>query len=49
MDPDAQVTQGYNKGIMPSNFGQTLSAEEQDALVSVPPEGDGRMMDRGEG
>ena len=34
VDPDAQVTQGYNKGIMPSDFGQTLSAEEQDALVS---------------
>jgi cytochrome c oxidase subunit II len=34
IDPDAVVTQGYNKGIMPSNFGQTLSAAEQDALVS---------------
>jgi cytochrome c oxidase subunit II len=34
VEPDAQVTQGYNKGIMPSNYGQTLSAEEQDALVS---------------
>jgi cytochrome c oxidase subunit II len=34
LEPDAQVTQGYNKGIMPSNYGQTLSAEEQDALVS---------------
>jgi cytochrome c oxidase subunit 2 len=34
VDPDAEVTQGYNKGIMPTNFGQTLSAAEQDALVS---------------
>ena len=34
VDPDAVVTQGYNKGIMPNNFGQTLSAAEQDALVS---------------
>ena len=34
VEPDAQVTQGYNKGIMPTNYGQTLSAEEQDALVS---------------
>ena len=34
IDPDAVVTQGYNKGIMPNNFGQTLSAAEQDALVS---------------
>ncbi len=34
VDPDAVVTQGYNKGIMPTNFGQTLSAAEQDALVS---------------
>ena len=36
MDPDAQMTQGYDKGIMPSNFGQTMSAAEQDALVSLP-------------
>ena len=28
------MTQGYNKGIMPTNFGQTLSTAEQDALVS---------------
>jgi cytochrome c oxidase subunit 2 len=34
VDPDAEVTQGYNKGIMPPNFGQTLSPEELDALVS---------------
>jgi cytochrome c5 len=34
VDPDAQVTKGYNKGIMPPNFGQTLSPEELDALVS---------------
>ncbi len=33
VDPDAVVTQGYNKGIMPNNFGQTLSSAEQDALV----------------
>ena len=34
LEPDAQVTQGYNKGIMPKDYGQTLSAAEQDALVS---------------
>jgi cytochrome c oxidase subunit 2 len=34
LQPDAVVTQGYNKGIMPSNFGQTLSSAEVDALVS---------------
>jgi cytochrome c oxidase subunit 2 len=34
VDPDAEVTKGYNKGIMPPNFGQTLSPEELDALVS---------------
>jgi cytochrome c oxidase subunit II len=34
VDPDAQVTKGYNKGIMPPNFGQTLSPQELDALVS---------------
>jgi cytochrome c oxidase subunit 2 len=34
VEPDAQVAQGYNKGIMPSNYGQTLSPEELDALVT---------------
>jgi cytochrome c oxidase subunit II len=34
VEPDAVVTQGYNKGIMPSNYGQTLSAEDVDALVA---------------
>jgi cytochrome c oxidase subunit 2 len=34
VDPDKQVAQGYNKGIMPQNFGQTLSSAELDALVS---------------
>jgi cytochrome c oxidase subunit II len=34
VEPDAQVTQGFNKGIMPSDYEQKLSPEELDALVS---------------
>jgi cytochrome c oxidase subunit 2 len=34
LEPDAVLTQGFNKGIMPSNYGQTLSSEEVDALVA---------------
>ena len=34
VEPDAQVAQGYNPGIMPKNYGQQLSPEELDALVS---------------
>ena len=31
--PDAEIAQGYSKGIMPPNYGSTLSAAEVDALV----------------
>jgi len=31
--PDAEITQRYAKGIMPSNFGQTLSAGQVDGLA----------------
>jgi cytochrome c oxidase subunit 2 len=34
VEPDAQVAQGFNKGIMPKDYGKTLSPEELDALVS---------------
>jgi cytochrome c oxidase subunit 2 len=33
VDPNAEVTKGYQPGIMPQNFGQELSKEELDALV----------------
>jgi cytochrome c oxidase subunit II len=33
VQPDAQIAQGYGKGIMPPNYGSTLSAAEVDALV----------------
>jgi mono/diheme cytochrome c family protein len=33
VDPDAEVAQGFNPGIMPTNFGDTLSPDEIQALV----------------
>jgi cytochrome c oxidase subunit 2 len=33
LQPSAVITPGYQDGIMPSNFGDTLSAEQVDALV----------------
>jgi cytochrome c oxidase subunit 2 len=33
VDPSADVTQGYEDGVMPGNFGDQLSKEELDALV----------------
>jgi cytochrome c oxidase subunit 2 len=33
LQPDAQIAKGYSKGIMPPNFGSTLSPAEVDALV----------------
>jgi cytochrome c oxidase subunit II len=33
VQPDAQIAKGYAKGIMPPNYGSTLSAAEVDALV----------------
>jgi cytochrome c oxidase subunit II len=33
VDPSAEVTQGYEDGVMPGNFGDRLSKEELDALV----------------
>jgi cytochrome c oxidase subunit 2 len=33
VQPDAQIAKGYSKGIMPPNFGSTLSGAEVDALV----------------
>ena len=33
VEPDKQITPGFQKGIMPKNYGDTLSEEELDALV----------------
>ena len=33
VDPDAEIASGFQAGIMPKNYGDTLSAEELDALV----------------
>jgi cytochrome c oxidase subunit 2 len=33
VQPDAEIAKGYSKGIMPPNYGSTLSAAEVDALV----------------
>ncbi len=34
VDPDAAITPGYDAGIMPPNFGETLSAQQLDGLVA---------------
>ncbi len=34
VNPDAELAEGFPKGIMPGDYGQTLSAEELDALVN---------------
>jgi cytochrome c oxidase subunit II len=39
VDPDAYVEQGYQKGVMPPNFGQTLKPNEIDALVQYLAQG----------
>jgi cytochrome c oxidase subunit II len=33
VEPDAEITQGFQEGIMPKNYGDTLSDEELEALV----------------
>jgi cytochrome c oxidase subunit II len=33
LQPSAEITKGYQDGIMPNNFGDTLSPEQVDALV----------------
>ncbi|MGH2992860.1 MAG: cytochrome c oxidase subunit II [Solirubrobacterales bacterium] len=33
VDPDAELSPGFNEGIMPDNFGDALSPEELDTLV----------------
>ena len=33
VDPNAEIAKGYAKGIMPSNFGQTLSKTQLKDLV----------------
>jgi cytochrome c oxidase subunit 2 len=33
VDPDAEIAKGFDKGIMPANFGKLLSGPEIDALV----------------
>jgi cytochrome c oxidase subunit II len=39
VDPDAYVEQGYQKGVMPPSFGQTLKPNELDALVQYLAQG----------
>jgi cytochrome c oxidase subunit 2 len=39
VEPDAYVEQGFQKGIMPPNFGQTLKPNEIDALVQYLSQG----------
>lgn len=34
VDPDKRVTEGYQPGVMPGNFSQTLSTEQIDGLVT---------------
>jgi mono/diheme cytochrome c family protein len=34
VDPDAVVVEGYQPGVMPQTFGETLSTDELDALVA---------------
>ena len=34
VDPNAVIVKGYQPGVMPPNFGETLSPEELDALVA---------------
>jgi cytochrome c oxidase subunit II len=34
VDPNAVVVEGYQSGVMPTTFGETLSTEELDALVA---------------
>jgi cytochrome c oxidase subunit II len=34
VDPDARVEAGYQAGVMPSNFGETLSTQQLDGLVA---------------
>ena len=34
VDPDAVVAEGYQPGVMPKTFGDSLSDEEIDALVT---------------
>jgi cytochrome c oxidase subunit 2 len=33
LDPDKEIAPGFQPGVMPSNFGDTLSSEQVDALV----------------
>jgi cytochrome c oxidase subunit II len=33
VEPGAEITEGFQDGIMPTNYGDTLSAEQVDALV----------------
>jgi cytochrome c oxidase subunit 2 len=44
VSPDAVVAEGYQPGVMPSNYGDTLSDEQLDALVAYLTEGEGRSQ-----
>jgi cytochrome c551/c552 len=34
VDPDAYIAKGYSKGIMPTNFGSSLSSKQVNDLVA---------------
>jgi len=34
VDPDAELAEGFGSGIMPQNFGDTMTPEELDALIT---------------
>jgi mono/diheme cytochrome c family protein len=34
VDPDAEIAKGFGEGIMPQNFGETMTPEELEALVA---------------
>jgi cytochrome c oxidase subunit 2 len=40
VEPDERVAEGYQPGVMPSNYGTTLSDEQLDALVAYLTEGE---------
>jgi hypothetical protein len=39
VDPNAYIAPGYAKGVMPPNFGTTLSAKQVDDLVAFLAQG----------
>jgi len=42
VDPNAEITEGFSAGLMPTNYGETLQPAELDALVKYLDEVTGR-------